>query len=222
MDNAILIENGNHHLVVDNASAGEDSGKSTGSSSSASAVCTLTTLTLTSGSSESTSTTSSSDADSSGSCDANNNSSSLKALVKSKVKKVTSGGNKSKLNAGHVNANSGKTKTSGMETIQSHLGLLLDGKPYEEMYELCDFSLADQNEAAVSKGVQPSAASDYKPVIQKSVTYIVAAVLINDSGEVLMMQVRVIHVMIHPNSRRCSFSRLEKKTSEKISGLMRN
>lgn len=75
-----------------------------------------------------------------------------------------------------------------MDTIQNHLALLLDAKPYEEMFEFCDFSLADQNEAALAKGVQPAASSEYKPVIQKSITYIVAAVLVNDRGEVLMMQ----------------------------------
>ena len=77
-----------------------------------------------------------------------------------------------------------------MDAIESQVALLLEGKPYEEMVELCDFSLSDQNEAAMSKGVtQLSVASDYKPVVKKSVTYIVAAVLFNDDGDVLMMQV---------------------------------
>ena len=76
-----------------------------------------------------------------------------------------------------------------METIEDNLRLLMEGKPYEEMYEFCDYSLVDQNDAAAAKGVQPSAPSDYLPVIQKSVTYIVAAVIINEHGEVLMMQV---------------------------------
>jgi hypothetical protein len=31
-----------------------------------------------------------------------------------------------------------------MDTVAGHVGLLLDAKPYEEMYEFCDFSLADQ------------------------------------------------------------------------------
>ena len=31
-----------------------------------------------------------------------------------------------------------------METVASHVALLLDAKPYEEMYEFCDFSLVDQ------------------------------------------------------------------------------
>lgn len=83
------------------------------------------------------------------------------------------------------------SSSTDMDTIQNHLALLLDAKPYEEMFEFCDFSLADQNEAALAKGVQPAASSEYKPVIQKSITYIVAAVLVNDRGEVLMMQVRI-------------------------------
>ena len=76
-----------------------------------------------------------------------------------------------------------------MDSIARNIRLLLDGKPFEEMYEFCDYSLADQNETSLAKGVQPSAPSDFKPVIKKSVTYIVAAVLINEHGDVLMMQV---------------------------------
>jgi len=34
--------------------------------------------------------------------------------------------------------------TPDMDTVAGHVGLLLDAKPYEEMYEFCDFSLADQ------------------------------------------------------------------------------
>jgi hypothetical protein len=41
---------------------------------------------------------------------------------------------------------------------------------------------------AVAKGVAPAAPSDYIPKLNKNVCYIVAAVLINESGDVLMMQ----------------------------------
>ncbi len=86
------------------------------------------------------------------------------------------------------------------EPVLSHVRLLLDARAYEEEQEeedrpLCDFTLKDQREAAISKGVvQPSSASsaamdDFVPVLKKSVTYIVAAVLVNQQGEVLMMQV---------------------------------
>ncbi len=85
------------------------------------------------------------------------------------------------------------------EPVLSHVRLLLDARAYEEEEEedrpLCDFTLKDQREAAISKGVvQPSSASssamdDFVPVLKKSVTYIVAAVLVNQQGEVLMMQV---------------------------------
>ena len=77
-----------------------------------------------------------------------------------------------------------------MESVVRNVELLLEGKPYEEMYEFCDFSLQDQNEASLAKGIQPAAPADFKPVIKKSVTYIVAAVLFNQQGDVLMMQVR--------------------------------
>ena len=34
--------------------------------------------------------------------------------------------------------------TIGYFTVAGHVGLLLAAKPYEEMYEFCDFSLVDQ------------------------------------------------------------------------------
>ena len=71
-----------------------------------------------------------------------------------------------------------------MEEIKSNVALLLEGKPYEEMHEFCDFTLEEQNEVQVAKGVTPSAPADFKPVIKKSVSYIVAAVLINDQGKI--------------------------------------
>ena len=33
-----------------------------------------------------------------------------------------------------------------MDLIQDHLRLLMEGRPYEELHEFCDFSLQDQNE----------------------------------------------------------------------------
>jgi 8-oxo-dGDP phosphatase len=41
---------------------------------------------------------------------------------------------------------------------------------------------------AVAKGVVPAAPSDYIPILNKNICYIVAAVLLNESQEVLMMQ----------------------------------
>jgi len=75
-----------------------------------------------------------------------------------------------------------------MDLIQDHLRLLMEGRPYEELHEFCDFSLQDQNEATTSKGAQPLAPADFQPVVKKSVCYIVAAVLFNEKNEVLMMQ----------------------------------
>lgn len=79
-----------------------------------------------------------------------------------------------------------------MEAVQAQLRLLLSARPYEEEQELVDWTLADAREAAAAKGVTlsgPAASADFVPVVRKSVTYIVAAVLVNDRGEVLMMQV---------------------------------
>jgi len=75
-----------------------------------------------------------------------------------------------------------------MELIQDHLRLLMEGRPYEEQHEFCDFSLKEQNEATSAKGAAPLAPADFQPVVKKSVCYIVAAVIFNENNEVLMMQ----------------------------------
>jgi len=75
-----------------------------------------------------------------------------------------------------------------MDTVQEQLRLLLDGRPFEELHEFCDFSLTDQYEVAASKGVQPNTPTDFTPVVKRSVVYIVGAVIFNEKGEVLMMQ----------------------------------
>ena len=110
------------------------------------------------------------------------------------------------------NNNSKFQHLPNMETVARNVSLLLEGKPYEEMYELCDFSLADQNDATLAKGVQPSTPTDFKPVIKKSVTYIVAAVLVNEHGDVLMMQVLsalgfsdAVQLVLNPLSNICAY-----------------
>ncbi|XP_059490131.1 8-oxo-dGDP phosphatase NUDT18-like [Neocloeon triangulifer] len=75
-----------------------------------------------------------------------------------------------------------------MDRIEDNVKRLLNGDALKESQEFCDFTLEAQNEATVAKGVAPAAPSDYIPQLNKNVCYIVAAVLINDSGEVLMMQ----------------------------------
>ena len=60
----------------------------------------------------------------------------------------------------------------------------MEGRPYEELHEFCDFSLSEQNEAIASKGVPPSVPSDFVPVLKKNVCYIVAAVIFNEKNEV--------------------------------------
>lgn len=75
-----------------------------------------------------------------------------------------------------------------METIERNVALLLSGKDAEEVQDFCDFTLEDQNEAAVSKGQAPSAPPDFVPILKQSVCYVVMAVIINDEDEILMMQ----------------------------------
>lgn len=73
--------------------------------------------------------------------------------------------------------------------MEENLSRILRGLPLGDITsELCDFSLAEQNLASEAQGLQPTTSSDFIPIIGKTVTYIVACVLINDKDEVLMMQ----------------------------------
>ncbi|XP_064094998.1 8-oxo-dGDP phosphatase NUDT18-like isoform X2 [Macrobrachium nipponense] len=92
-----------------------------------------------------------------------------------------------------------------MDSIEENIGLLLQGKDIEESQEFCDFTLEDQNEvtdsSAISpdmcatvdgidfaKGVAPSSPATFTPILKENVCFIVAAVLVNEEGHVLMMQ----------------------------------
>lgn len=76
-----------------------------------------------------------------------------------------------------------------MTSIVEKVRRVLDGKDLGEITsELCDFSLKEQNATAEAQGVQPSSASDFVPILGKTVTYIVACVLINEHDELLMIE----------------------------------
>lgn len=75
------------------------------------------------------------------------------------------------------------------DTIEESLTRILQGLSLtESQAEFCDFTIAQQNEAMEAQGVAPSVKSTFTPVLGETITYIVAAVLINDNDEVLMMQ----------------------------------
>ncbi|KAI1308693.1 8-oxo-dGDP phosphatase NUDT18 [Halotydeus destructor] len=75
-----------------------------------------------------------------------------------------------------------------MDSIEAHLIQLLDGKTRKSADDVfVDFSLEDQVDELAAKGVE-SQLKNYKPITKKTVTYIVAAVIINEESEVLMMQ----------------------------------
>lgn len=75
------------------------------------------------------------------------------------------------------------------QTVEENLKELFNGTLIDEDVDtLCDFSLKEQNEVFEAQGVQPLSASDFVPVLGKTVTYIVACVLINENNEVLMIQ----------------------------------
>nr|XP_027209633.1 8-oxo-dGDP phosphatase NUDT18-like [Penaeus vannamei] len=86
-----------------------------------------------------------------------------------------------------------------MDSIEGNIKLLLQGKEIEESQEFCDFTLDDQNEVTGSneathsdegaaKGVAPSSPAEFTPILKDNVCFIVAAVLVNSEGQVLMMQ----------------------------------
>ncbi|XP_063225629.1 8-oxo-dGDP phosphatase NUDT18 [Bacillus rossius redtenbacheri] len=75
-----------------------------------------------------------------------------------------------------------------MDGIEANVRRVLSGQALGDSEEFCDFTLEEQNEATVAKGVAPAAASDFVPVVKSTVTYIVVGVLVNEQDEVLMMQ----------------------------------
>uniref|UniRef100_L7M919 Putative nudix hydrolase fgf-2 n=1 Tax=Rhipicephalus pulchellus TaxID=72859 RepID=L7M919_RHIPC len=76
-----------------------------------------------------------------------------------------------------------------MDKIESVIQDTLKGQAInDDAADIIDYSLADQVEELAAKGIESAVLPDYKPVVKKSVTYIVAAVAINEKGEVLMMQ----------------------------------
>ena len=98
----------------------------------------------------------------------------LKFRYSSKAPKVNKASCNNNNNNNKDDNNNGGGPRWDMEEIKSNVALLLEGKPYEEMHEFCDFTLEEQNKVQVAKGVQPSAPSDFKPIIKKNVSYIVA------------------------------------------------
>lgn len=75
------------------------------------------------------------------------------------------------------------------DLVELNVERVLQGLPLnEEDAEICDFTLEEQNAAFESQGVAPTVSSDFKPMLGQTIQYIVAAVLINDYDEVLMMQ----------------------------------
>lgn len=75
------------------------------------------------------------------------------------------------------------------QAMETNLVALLDGSAIDEDTDtLCDFTLDEQNSTFEAQGVQPAATADFVPILGKTVTYIVACVLINEHNEVLMIQ----------------------------------
>lgn len=75
------------------------------------------------------------------------------------------------------------------DAVEISIGRLLKGLPLEgDEAEICDFTLEEQNAALEAQGVTPTVDPSYKPVCSETVTYVVAAVILNDKNEVLMMQ----------------------------------
>lgn len=76
-----------------------------------------------------------------------------------------------------------------MDKIEGMIQDTLKGQAIaDDAAQTIDYSLSDQVEELAAKGIESTVLPDYKPVVKKSVTYIVAAVVINEKGDVLMMQ----------------------------------
>jgi len=75
-----------------------------------------------------------------------------------------------------------------MDNTEGQLKILLNGGGLNDDSLFCDFSLTAQNEALASKGITPTGPTEFIPVTKKTLTYIVAAVIVNENKEVLMMQ----------------------------------
>ncbi|XP_046984618.1 8-oxo-dGDP phosphatase NUDT18 [Schistocerca americana] len=75
-----------------------------------------------------------------------------------------------------------------MDRIEDTISAILNGLAADETQDYCDFTLEEQNEASAAKGITPCVSSDYVPLVKSTVTYIVIGVLMNEEGEILMMQ----------------------------------
>ena len=63
--------------------------------------------------------------------------------------------------------------------METNLVRVLEGQYLDELTsELCDFTLEEQNAATEAQGVKPLASSDYIPIVGKTVTYVVAIIII--------------------------------------------
>ena len=76
------------------------------------------------------------------------------------------------------------------ELIENHIDLLLKGLVVADSNSrIVDFSVSDQNAALDAQGIAPKVPSDYQPILDETVTFIVAVILLNESTqEVLMTQ----------------------------------
>ncbi|XP_065581107.1 8-oxo-dGDP phosphatase NUDT18-like isoform X1 [Artemia franciscana] len=75
-----------------------------------------------------------------------------------------------------------------MSSVINQLEDLLEGLDPVVTEDYVDFTLKQQNEVQIAKGITPSAPANYVPVTKKTVTYIVMAAITNDAGDVLFMQ----------------------------------
>lgn len=75
------------------------------------------------------------------------------------------------------------------DTVEHSIETILRGAPLEgDEAEICDFTIEEQNAVQESQGVVTNVSNSYRPVVGETVTYVVAAVLLNEKNEVLMIQ----------------------------------
>ncbi|XP_054163088.1 8-oxo-dGDP phosphatase NUDT18-like [Oppia nitens] len=79
-----------------------------------------------------------------------------------------------------------------MDSIETQIKRLLKSQTVDDDETdneiICDYSLTHQLKELAAKGVETSMTGEVTPVIGETVTYIAAAVVVNEHNEVLMMQ----------------------------------
>lgn len=74
------------------------------------------------------------------------------------------------------------------DKVEKAINEVLKGLAPSSESLICDFGIEEQNRALETQGKVPKVDPKQVPIVGETITYVVAAVIINEHGEVLMMQ----------------------------------